>query len=146
MNKQTVIEQIHQALENIGVICIDPLDKNTNLNELIVDSFMFISFIVELENIFEIQIPDYLLTHETISSLQGLADIIVGLSEENSGQESPEICDLKREKYLISTQINELLDRSKGDLSKEEIDDILVEIADKRTIIKDIECMIKDMQ
>lgn len=102
---------------------------------------------MELENVFEVQIPDALLQHETISSLRGLADIIFGLKEEGDTKRNSEECeDLENEIKSIKKLIDELYDKLKGDLTKDEQDEILVEIADKRTIIRDIECMIADMK
>lgn len=146
MNKEEIIKLIPSVLESIGVFGAETMDEETDLNEWIVDSLMFISFIVELENVFEVQIPDALLQHETISSLRGLADIIFGLKEESNTKKNCEECeDLENEIKSIKKIIDELYDKLKGDLTKDEQDEILVEIADKRTIIRDIECMIADI-
>ena len=147
MNKEDIIKRIPSVLESIGVFGAETMDEETDLNEWIIDSLMFISFIVELENVFEVQIPDALLQQETISSLRGLADIIFGLKEEGDKKRNSEECeDLENEIKSIKKLIDELYDKLKGDLTKEEQDEILVEIADKRTIIRDIECMIADMK
>lgn len=146
MNKEDIVKRIPMVLESIGVFGATTMDQETDLNDWIIDSLMFISFIVELENVFEVQIPDSLLQHETISSLRGLADIILGLQEESSSERNcEERTDLENEIKSIKKLIDELYDKLKGDLTQDEQDEILVEIADKRAMIRDIECMIKDL-
>ena len=73
--------RIKEALKRAGVTEVDGLTGDTDLREWIVDSMMFISFIVELENEFSIQIPDNLLEYDTISSLDGLLNIIESLKD-----------------------------------------------------------------
>lgn len=147
MNKKEIIKLIDNALESIGIMHDEVLNEETDLNEWIVDSLMFISFIVELENIFEIQIPDYLLQHETISSIRGLADIIMELKENSdSTEKSDEQKDLEAELVILRKNINDLYEHLKGDLTQVERDEILVQIADQRTMIRDIECMIEDLK
>lgn len=146
MNKEDIIKRIPSVLESVGVFGVEIMDEETDLNEWIVDSLMFISFIVELENVFEIQIPDALLQHETISSLRGLTDIIFGLKEEgDTKKNNEEYEDLEKEMKTIKRIIDELYDKMKENLTKDEQDKILVEIADKRAMIREIEHMIADM-
>ena len=59
---------------------------------------------------------------------------------------SEECEDSENEIKSIEELIDELRHKLKGFLTKDEQDEILVEIADKRTIIRDIECMIADMK
>ena len=144
MKKEDIIKRIPSVLENIGIFDVD-ITEEMDLNEWIVDSIMFISFIIELENVFKIQIPDELLQHETISSIQGLADIILKLKENVEDQDSEERVDLENEIKIIKETIDALYQKLKDDLSEEEQNEIFVEIEDKRTIIRDIECMIADL-
>lgn len=147
MKKDEIINRIPEVLENIGVLGAEALDEETDLNEWIIDSLMFISFMVELENEFEIQIPDSLLQQETISSIRGLADIILGLKEnDNSMEISEEKKDLEEEIKVINGEIIGLYENLKVKLTEDERDDILVEIADKKAMIHDIECMIADLK
>lgn len=53
------VEQIKQALGNSGVYILDEdFSMGLTIHDLIEDSLTFISFFVEIENIFEIVIPD----------------------------------------------------------------------------------------
>lgn len=146
MNKNEIIDLIYKALENIGIMHDEMFNEETDLNEWIVDSIMFISFIVELENIFEIQLPDPLLQHETISSVRGLADIIMELKENSDlVEKSDEQRDLENELKSMKKNISNLYEHLKGDLSQEEREEFLVEIADQKAIMRDIECLLADL-
>lgn len=55
------LEKLRECFERIGII-VDDLDEVTELMDIIEESVTFITFIVELEDVFEIEIPDeYLL-------------------------------------------------------------------------------------
>lgn len=147
MSREEIFEMMPQVLENVGVYGGEMMNEETDLNEWIVDSLMFISFIVELENAFQIQIPDEYLQHETISSIRGLVDIIQQIkSNESSIGNSEEYEDLNGELQILKREIDELYSELEGDISKEQSDKILVEIADKRTIIRDIECLMEGLK
>ena len=74
--------------------------------------------------------------------------IILELGEEkNSEAFLEEREDLEDEIETIEDYIDELYDElEEEDLSEEEKDEILVEIANQRTMIRDIECMIAELQ
>ena len=147
MSREEILRMMPQILENVGVYGGEEMSEETDLNEWIVDSLMFISFIVELENAFQIQIPDEYLQHETIASIRGLVDIIQQIkSSESSIGNLEEYEDLNEELQILKREIDELYLELKGDVSKEQSDKILVEIADKRTIIRDIECLMRDLK
>lgn len=80
-------EKIILALSNLGV---DTSDFETNpvedidLQSYIVDSVMFISFIVELEEQLGFQIPDDFLVMESLTSLESYSEILEELSQGNN--------------------------------------------------------------
>lgn len=72
--KQVII----QSLKNIGVE-VDVDLKNSsdlNLNEYIVDSIQFATFIVELEDNLHIELPYEYLSSDIMSSLDGFCRLI----------------------------------------------------------------------
>ena len=71
--------KIIEALNNVGIL-FDATELETlSFEEVITDSLSFISFIVELEQIFNIEIPDEFLMPERISSFASIRDMIKGL-------------------------------------------------------------------
>ena len=71
--------KIIEALNNVGIL-FDATELETlSFEEVIPDSLSFISFIVELEQIFNIEIPDEFLMPERISSFVSIRDMIKGL-------------------------------------------------------------------
>ena len=54
-----------------------------DLRDYINDSIQFISFIVDLENRFAIEMPDEYLTYDAISSLHSFAEIVKNFKDEN---------------------------------------------------------------
>lgn len=71
-------DKIKGCLSQVGVI-IDT-NKNFNLNEVIEDSLMFVSLIVELESTFNIEIPDEFLLPERLNTFDDLKTMIVELT------------------------------------------------------------------
>lgn len=67
------------------------------------------------------------------------------MEEMNMDEVCEERAELEDEIEIIKETIEKLYEKLKGDLSKEEQDEILVEIANERTMIRDIECMIADL-
>lgn len=66
MEKRNNYEGIKQAAANIGIF-IDESDLSGLVSDYIFDSLMFVGFIVEIENIFEISIPDEYLLDENLT-------------------------------------------------------------------------------
>lgn len=70
-------ETIVKCLNNIGIIIgKSDIEKNTDLNEFITDSLTFVMFIIELEQNFEIEIPDEFLNPENIKNISLISDMI----------------------------------------------------------------------
>lgn len=70
-------EKIRDCLAQIGVI-IDT-NRNFDLIEVIEDSLMFVSLIVELESAFDIEIPDEFLLPERLNTFDDLKTMITEL-------------------------------------------------------------------
>lgn len=80
MMELEIRNKIVQALNNVGLFfTIEELEENT-IGELLPDSITYISFIVELEQAFDIEIPDEYLIPEKISSLEGIINLIEELT------------------------------------------------------------------
>ena len=80
MNINEIRKRIIICLENIGFVFFDNLD-DINLSEYISDSVEFVQFLVELEEEFNIEIPDDLLGMEILGSINGLSNMIIELIE-----------------------------------------------------------------
>ncbi len=73
--KTTIIK----LLENNGII-IESGEEDLDLRNYSIDSILFISFIVDVENEFAIAIPDEYLTIELLQSIDGLTNLIIELT------------------------------------------------------------------
>jgi acyl carrier protein len=70
-------EKLLGILEESGLyIDREHLDKDLDLREYIADSVQFMSFIVEIENQLNVEIPDEVLVYDNLASLNGLAAVI----------------------------------------------------------------------
>ena len=78
MNEVEVKSAIIEELENLGII-IDISEEDADLLSMDIDSITFITFIVALEERFEIQFPDEYLTMEVMNSLNGFSSLIYTL-------------------------------------------------------------------
>lgn len=72
--KQSVLE----CMRNLGIY-VDDAGDNLLIGDYIEDSVMFISFIVELEQTFDVQIPDDYLNPGKLSTLDEVCRLIQGL-------------------------------------------------------------------
>ena len=75
MNEAEIKCIIIEELENIGIL-VDKTESDIDLVSINMDSIMFVSFIVSLEEKLNIRFPDECLTMETLSSLNGFAQLI----------------------------------------------------------------------
>lgn len=73
-----IIDLLHEEGINVEYTGID-----LDLRDYLTDSTQFISFIVGVENRFDIEMPDEYLSYDSISSLHSFAEIIRGCKEEN---------------------------------------------------------------
>lgn len=79
--------QIIQCLKNVGLF-IDNKDEASDLSDFFADSLNFIMFIVELEQMFHVEIPDkYLLVENLLSidSVNSMIDELKKVQENDKG-------------------------------------------------------------
>ena len=77
MSKEKIFASIIKALENV-FIYVDIEDcADIELNEYIINSIQFMSFIVELENELNIEFPPELLLIENFSDINKIVEIIM---------------------------------------------------------------------
>lgn len=67
---------VFEVLEEMGIDCPAEKNEDINLQQYIEDSFSFINFIVGIEERFNVELPDELLSYETIQSLNGFLQLI----------------------------------------------------------------------
>ena len=78
-----IIKGIIEILYEEG-LAIEYNDKDLDLRDYIADSIQFISFIVAVENKFNIEVPDECLKYDSISSVYSFAEMIKSCIEENN--------------------------------------------------------------
>lgn len=61
-----LMDMLYRVLENIGIFEIDR-DDNLKIRDIIQDSLTYISFFIEVEKAFDIEIPDQMYTDEIYS-------------------------------------------------------------------------------
>lgn len=74
MDKGTVKQGILQAFTNKGLM-ID--DDEVDIREYIPDSITFVTLIIEIETILDIEFPNELLTYERIGTIDSLSEALV---------------------------------------------------------------------
>lgn len=77
MQKEEVMNKILKVFDSCGIEW-----KNDEINIDSIDSFNYISTLVELENEFNIDFPEQFLVDNIFSSLEGLTNIIFDLINE----------------------------------------------------------------
>lgn len=77
MQKEEVMNKILKVFDSCGIEW-----KNDEINIDSIDSFIYISTLVELENEFNIDFPEQFLVDNIFSSLEGLTNIIFDLINE----------------------------------------------------------------
>lgn len=79
MNTKQAIKNI---MEEMGVDVSDIGNDDVDLSEYIVDSLLFINFIVEIENTFNVDLPDEYLDVDVLKSFNALCILVEGLIKE----------------------------------------------------------------
>lgn len=74
VDKETVKQGILQAFTNKGLM-ID--DDEIDIREYIPDSITFVTLIIEIETILDIEFPNELLTYERIGTIDSLSEALV---------------------------------------------------------------------
>lgn len=67
---------VYNSLEKIGIYINQEIDEDMELENYIQDSLQFMSFIVELEQHFNVEIPDDLLLFEHFEKVSDVVNII----------------------------------------------------------------------
>lgn len=76
MDRLAIRHSIKLALENIGYVCTENDFYQLQVNDVLPDSIAFIMFILELEDILKIEIPDEYLTAENVTSWAAIINLI----------------------------------------------------------------------
>lgn len=84
MGKTEIRSKVISALSKIYVFIDESEDENVNLESYIEDSIQFMSFIVELEEIFDVEIPAELLHFDNFKMLDDTCAILEELLEVNA--------------------------------------------------------------
>lgn len=79
MDKKQINEKVILELQKLGIF-LDSIE-DVNLNDYIVDSLQFISFIVQVEQAFDIVFPDEELLLNSLYSLDGFCELIKEIRE-----------------------------------------------------------------
>lgn len=74
MDSNIIRKTINQCLTNVGVEEVD--DMSGDLSDYLVDSLVFISFIIELEESFEIEFNDDIFSDDNFRTIDDLCDVI----------------------------------------------------------------------
>ena len=69
-------KKVIKCLENIGVVLDEKDICNILLSDLIEDSLMFISFIVEIEEAFQIEVSENMLSIDNLSSVKEFSNSV----------------------------------------------------------------------
>lgn len=77
-----VKEKVKTIFENNGIIVAKDDDSDDNIDVSAIDSITFISFIVDVESVFDIAFPDELLSIVILQSVNGFTEIVYGLLNE----------------------------------------------------------------
>lgn len=75
-------QKVKNIMEEIGLDVSDIGNDDVDLSEYIVDSLMFINFVVEIENTFNVDLPDEYLDVDVLKSFNALCTLIEELIKE----------------------------------------------------------------
>lgn len=86
MESKAVKEKIVECMNNMGIVNFED-DTNFRVDEYILDSVMFVSFIIELEQMFDIEIPDEYLIADRLQTFDDIYNMIESVTGENDVDE-----------------------------------------------------------
>ncbi|MDR0299276.1 MAG: hypothetical protein LBI13_04250 [Streptococcaceae bacterium] len=78
-----MMDKLMQCFENLGIFLEDI--QKFDIDKDIEDSLEFISLIVEIEEVFEINIPDEYLDRKRLRNINSIKDMIVEISNNAGG-------------------------------------------------------------
>lgn len=74
---------IFEIFDQAGIyIAENELEQDLDLRDYLVDSIQFVYFVVELEAKLDIELPDYILIYDNLSSINGFANMVLNYWEE----------------------------------------------------------------
>ena len=74
---------IFEIFDEAGIyIAENELEQDLDLRDYLVDSIQFVYFVVELEAKLDIELPDYILIYDNLSSINGFAYMVLNYWEE----------------------------------------------------------------
>ena len=81
MSTNEIMNELIDVMKSTGMyidlkIELDAKDTDIDMREYIKDSFQYISFVVEVEEKFEVSLPEQLVVFENLSSLRSFANVI----------------------------------------------------------------------
>lgn len=79
-----MVNRIISCLKNIGIYVDDEENLDIDINDYIEDSITFITFVVELEREFNIEIPDDYLIPTQLNTISNILNLIKELSDINA--------------------------------------------------------------
>lgn len=81
-----ITESVKNALDTVG--CFVPEgNEDFDLREYLFDSLTFISFMIEIENLLGISLPDEVLNFELLASFNGFVELIGEYTKEKQALE-----------------------------------------------------------
>lgn len=83
---ENIRKVIIESFEELGIY-IDETEEDIDINEYGIDSILYISFIVSLEEKMKMVFPDELLLFENFSSINGFAGLVKELYDEQSNHD-----------------------------------------------------------
>ena len=82
MTIETVREKLQEAFKNVGINFTASSDEDIDLQEYVEDSLQYITAIAEIENLFDIDLPDELLLFSSLRSFHSFSEAIFELLKE----------------------------------------------------------------
>ena len=75
MKEEMIKQKVIECMNNIGVYILED-ETNFRIDDYIIDSIMFVSFIIELEQMFDVEIPDEYLVVQRLQTLDDVCEMI----------------------------------------------------------------------
>lgn len=76
-------EILIKILEEMGFIIFEKNDDDFDIGDYITDSIRFIQFIINIEQLIGLELPDDFLQFDVLASANGLANKLIGFCEQN---------------------------------------------------------------
>ena len=83
MEDKVIKEKVVECMNYLGIVNFED-DINFNVGDYITDSIMFVSFIIELEQMFNIEIPDEYLVVDRLQTFDDICHMVELITEKNT--------------------------------------------------------------